>query len=67
MYCDAEGCAREQSVPADDDLDWRASFMRQIGWRTEPEGKHSCPFCAGGENLERLRAVFEGRGKDNVS
>jgi hypothetical protein len=65
VVCDAPECLpRRQSVP---DKMERESFLRQIGWRAEPDGKHSCPFCAGGENLERLRTIFEGRGKESLS
>ena len=66
VVCDAPGChPRVQSLP--DGKREREAFLRQTGWRTEPDGKHSCPFCAGGENLEKLKAIFEGRGKESLS
>lgn len=64
--CDAAGCLpRTQPVPGDEME--REAFLRQIGWRSDAEGKHTCPFCAGGANLEKLRAIFEGRGKESLS
>lgn len=66
VVCDAKGChPRAQSVP--EDKAEAEAFLRMIGWRAERGGRHSCPFCAGGTHLEKLKAVFEGRGKDVLS
>jgi hypothetical protein len=66
VVCDVPGChPRQQSLPAGKRD--REAFLRQTGWRTEADGKHACPFCAGGENLEKLKTIFEGRGKESLS
>lgn len=57
VICDAPGCfPRVQSLP--NRKRECEVFLRRTGWRTEPDGKHSCPSCAGGENLERLRGLL---------
>lgn len=60
-------CDREQPVPVDMNPEDVVAFARQIGWRLNADDTHTCPFCAGGPNLDALKAVFEGRGKDRLS